>query len=247
MKNKLTLGTQQTRYHYTRFDQEDRLVGAGESDPEIAFMGRLLALCSLPRTNPGQRLQYKRVSGPYQLYMIAGGGNKLPYGNIPRLLLAWVCTEAVPTQSRDLILGKRLSDFMRVLGIDPGGASFARVRNQMKRLFGCSITWIYEAKSGFTQVNSYVADKHEFWWAERNSGDPGVFNGSIRMGEEFFNEIIAHPIPLDIHVLKAALEFLRKRMRRYGRPNAIVIDRLRSYRAALRELGGSGLHQAGRC
>ncbi len=121
MKNKLTLGTQQTRYHYTRFDQVDRLVGAGESDPEIAFMGRLLALCSLPRTNLGQRLQYKRVSGPYQLYMIAGGGNKLLYGNIPRLLLAWVCTEAVPTQSRDLILGKRLSDFMRVLGIDPGG------------------------------------------------------------------------------------------------------------------------------
>ena len=29
------------------------------------------------------------------LYMIAGGGNKLPYGNIPRLLPAWISTEAV--------------------------------------------------------------------------------------------------------------------------------------------------------
>ena len=35
-------------------------------------------------------------------------------------------------------------------------------------------------------------------------------------------------------------------MKRYGRPDAIVTDRLRSYRAALRELGGSGLQQAGR-
>ena len=202
-KSALSLVTPQARHHFTRLDQVDQLVGAGESDPEIAYMGRLLALCSLPRTNPGQRLQYKRVNGPYQLYMVAGAGNKLPYGNIPRLLLAWVCTEAVRTQSRDLILGKTLSDFMRVLGIDPSGASFGRVRNQMKRLFGCSITLIYEAKSGFTRVSSYVADKHEFWWAERNSGDPGVFNSSIRLGEEFFSEIIAHPIPLDIHVLKS--------------------------------------------
>ena len=45
---------------------------------------------------------------------------------------------------------------------------------------------------------------------------------------------------------KAALKFLRKLMNRYGRPDAIVTDRLRSYRAALRRLGGSGLHQAGR-
>ena len=44
---------------------------------------------------------------------------------------------------------------------------------------------------------------------------------------------------------KAALKFLRKLMKRSGRPDTIITDRLRSYRAALRELGGSGLHQAG--
>ena len=70
----------------------NQLVGASEADPDLGFMARLLALCSLPRTNPGNRLQYVRRNGPYQLYMIAGGGNKLPYGSLPRLLLAWVCT-----------------------------------------------------------------------------------------------------------------------------------------------------------
>ena len=43
----------------------------------------------------------------------------------------------------------------------------------------------------------------------------------------------------------AALKFLRKLMKRYTGPDAIITDRLRSYRAALRELGGTGLHQAG--
>ena len=49
--------------------------------------------------------------------MVAGAKNKLPFGNLPRLLLAWVCTEAVQTQSRVLVLGRSLSEFMRKLDI----------------------------------------------------------------------------------------------------------------------------------
>jgi len=45
---------------------------------------------------------------------------------------------------------------------------------------------------------------------------------------------------------RAALKFLKKSMRRYGRPAAIVTDRLRSYGAALREIGGSDLQVTGR-
>ena len=45
---------------------------------------------------------------------------------------------------------------------------------------------------------------------------------------------------------RAALKFLKKSMRRYGRPAAIVTDRLRSYGAALREIGGSDLQITGR-
>ena len=76
--------------------------------------------------------------------MIAGGGNKLPFGNLPRLLMAWLSTEAVRTQSRELVLGRSLSEFMRSLGInsDSGGArgEQTRLRNQMNRLFGCAVS-----------------------------------------------------------------------------------------------------------
>ena len=36
---------------------------------------------------------------------------------------------------------------------------------------------------------------------------------------------------------RAAQKFLKRTMKRYGRPNAIVTDRLRSYRAAMRAVG----------
>ena len=183
----------------------NQLVSASEADPDLGFMARLLALCSLPRTNPGNRLQYKRVNGPYKLVMVAGADNKLPYGNFPRLLLAWLCTEVVRTQSRELILGKSLSGFMRTLGIYHNSAGRGgvqtRLRNQMKRLFGCTVSLIYEDESGFARITSSVADRAAFWWNERNPDHPVLWNSKIRLGEDFFNEIINHPVPIDMNTL----------------------------------------------
>jgi putative transposase len=45
---------------------------------------------------------------------------------------------------------------------------------------------------------------------------------------------------------KAALKFLKKTMRRYGRPVAIVTDLLRSYCAALKAIGAVSLQETGR-
>ncbi len=60
----------QARHHFTVADQVDLLVSARETDADLGFMARTMALCSLPRSNPGNRLQYKRVNGPFTLYMI---------------------------------------------------------------------------------------------------------------------------------------------------------------------------------
>ena len=45
---------------------------------------------------------------------------------------------------------------------------------------------------------------------------------------------------------KAALRFLRKAIKRYGRPEAIVTDKLQSYKSAFRELGMSRRQETGR-
>ena len=194
----------QALHHFTQADQVSQLVTASEADADLGFMVRLMALCSLPRTNPGNQKEYTRVNGPYTLYMIAGGGNKLPYGNLPRLLLAWVCTEAVRTQSRELVLGKSLSKFMRTLGVyNSGGQPQTRLRNQMKRLFGCTVSLIYEDEHGEQFVSSLIAERGEFWWNERKPDQPSLWNSKIELGEKFFNEIIRHPVPLNMNTLTA--------------------------------------------
>ena len=119
----LTPAAPQARHHFTTLHQVNQLIEASEADADLGFMERLLALCSLPRTDPKNRLQYIRRNGPYALVMSAGGLNKLPYGNLPRLLLAWVCSEAVRTQNRELVLGRSLYEFMRKLGMDDRSGS----------------------------------------------------------------------------------------------------------------------------
>ena len=195
------------RRGFTVADQVHQLVSASEADADLGFMARMMALCSLPRTNPGNRLQYKRTNGPFTLIMSATGNHKLPFGNLPRLILAWLCTEAVRTQSREIVLGRSLSKFMRSLGINStsGGnrGEQTRLRNQMKRLFNASIRLVYEDERGDASRSSFVADRTEFWWNERKPDEPTLWESKIRLGEDLFNEIIRHPVPIDMNTLTA--------------------------------------------
>ena len=187
--------------------QVNQLIEASEADADLGFMARLLALCSLPRTDPKTRHEFKRVNGPYKLVMVAGAENKLPFGNIPRLLLAWVCSEAVRTQSRELVLGRSLYEFIHKLGMNDrsGGerGDRTRLKNQIRRLFGCTVTLIYEDEQRASRVSSFIADRADFWWDVKRPAAPVLWNSTIQLGEQFFNEIIAHPVPLDLNILKA--------------------------------------------
>ena len=68
--------TPQSLHHFTQADQVNLLVSDREADPERGFMARMMALCSLPRTNPGNRHRYVRQNGPFKLIMYSSGETK---------------------------------------------------------------------------------------------------------------------------------------------------------------------------
>ena len=200
--------TPQQRSHWTLFRQVDALMDASEMNPEMSFVMRLLLLCSLPRTDPGKRTRYVRKNGPHTLVMSAAGEYGLPYGNLPRLLLAWVCTEAVRTQSRELTLGRSMHDFMNRLGIrssNSGGETGVRTRlqKQMNRLFSTSVSFREHDEQGERFIASMIVDTGEFWWDSKAATQPSLWESSIRLGERFYEELLKHPVPLDMNVLKA--------------------------------------------
>ncbi len=196
------------RHHFTTLRQVTQLIEASEAEPDLGFMARLMALCSLPRTNPRDREKYIRRNGPYKLILHAGGDPaRLPFGNLPRLLLAWVCSEAVRTQRRDLVLGRSLYEFMRKLGLEDRSGSprgdRARLKNQMRRLFTCSVQLVYAEGDHELIVSSFVAERAEFWWSVARPDAPSLWDSKIELGENFFEEIIRHPVPLDMNILRS--------------------------------------------
>ena len=98
-------------------------------------------------------------------------------------------------------LGASLSEFMRTLGVySSDGKAYTRLRNQMDRLFNAHVSLIYEDERGKATVNSLIARRTEFWWNPKRPEESTLWESKIELGEDFFNEIINHPVPLDINI-----------------------------------------------
>ena len=79
----------------------------------------------------------------------------------------------------------------------------ARLKNQIDRLFTSSVQLVSAADDHKVVVSSFVAERAEFWWNTKPPEAPVLWDSTIQLGERFFQEIIAHPIPLDLHTLRA--------------------------------------------
>ena len=78
-----------------------------------------------------------------------------------------------------------------------------RLRNQMRRLFNAHVRLVYEDEHGEQFISSAIADRGAFWWSAHKHDQPSLWESKIYLGEAFFNEIIQHPLPLDMNILKA--------------------------------------------
>ena len=73
----------------------------------------------------------------------------------------------------------------------------------MNRLFGCTVSLIYEDENRRATVNALIARRTEFWWNPKRPAESTLWESKIELSEDFFNEIINHPMPLDMNTLKA--------------------------------------------
>ena len=183
---------------------------------EAAYLARELVQCTLPHRDPGEVTVWVRRNGDYALGLQPGADLKtgksigMPYGSLPRLLLLWIVTEAVRTKNRRIKLGATLNEFLREVGLDPntGGGKrgdAARLKEQMKRLLNCRISFEYsagDAKAGTeARLNMEVAKKIQYWWDFNNPDQGGLFESEIILGEDFFKAITTAPVPLDMRAL----------------------------------------------
>lgn len=178
---------------------------AAQEAGALGFMARAMVQATLPHKQVTGN-EFSRSNGNYTLSILAPSSVGLPYGSIPRLLLAWISTEAVKTQSREIELGDSLSGFMRQLDMVPTGGrwgSVTRLKQQTKRLFSSTISATYDGGNQYALMNQPLAEQAIFWWDAKNPDQAALWRSSVTLSERFYREIIDRPVPIDMRAIKA--------------------------------------------
>lgn len=182
----------------------DRALSIGDDSPDCGFMARALVQATLPHKKV-EGNEFTRTNGHYTLSILAPTAVGLPYGSIPRLLLAWVTTEAARTGSREIELGASMADFMRQLDLIPSGGAkgdITRLKDQVRRLFRSTISLTYRDGRVDADIGFRLADKTTFWWHAREPEQGHLWQSSITLTEAFFREITEHLVPVNMETLR---------------------------------------------
>ena len=119
----------------------------------------------------------------------------VPYGSRARLILLYLQSEALRTNSRDIELGKSLHAWLRRLGIPIGGKSMRDVRDQAERLSRCRMTFTIRQGNRTGLLNQNLLDTSMF--VEDETAQGCLFIETATLSEMFFNQLKKHPVPIE--------------------------------------------------
>jgi hypothetical protein len=199
--------------------QKGDLIDTGVSieteDPDnnsLTFMHSIMCQVGLPRSKVNG-LEFERICGGAGLYVRAGklwDGKQfiqqpVPYGPMPRLIMAYLNTQALRCKSPEIDVGNSASAFLKQLGKDVTGGktgSYTNFRKQIMALSACSVTL------GFTTGNTAITydgkpiQRFEAWIGSND--DQGAFwPGVITFSQEYYQTLVNHAVPLDLRAFNA--------------------------------------------
>jgi hypothetical protein len=126
----------------------------------------------------------------------------VPYGSRARLIMLYLQTEALRTNSREIELGKSLRDWLTRLGIPIGGKSLKDVREQAERISRCRLTFHVQAGGRAGLVNQNIVDTAMFV-GDSSAGQGSLFLETAKLSESFYEQLRKHPVPLEESAIRA--------------------------------------------
>lgn len=151
--------------------------------------------------------QFNRSNGMSTLKIQADADYGLPYGRIPRVIMAWICTEAKREDSPHLLLGRNQTEFMRDKLKMPditGGknGSLTRVRDQVLRL-ATSRIYLFNNKENLTEYEQVrITARGMLLWNPKKPEERTLWDSTLTLSPEFF-KIVQKAFPFDMRVVNA--------------------------------------------
>ncbi|RBP21727.1 RepA protein [Marinobacter pelagius] len=199
--------------------RERELVNTGlriaENEPDnddLTFMHSIMCQVGLPRSKV-DGFEFERVCGGAGLYVRAGklwDGQQfvqqpLPYGPMPRLVMAHLNTEALRQKSPEIEVGNSAADFLKRLGKESSGGrtgTYTTFRKQIQALSACSMTLGFTTATTAITYDGKPIKQFEAWLA--NSEEQGtLWPGTITFSQEYYQTLTGHAVPLDLRAMHA--------------------------------------------
>lgn len=195
-------------------DRQNRLIKTAAEiaaerpdDDDRGYMHSIMCQVGLPRSKV-DAISFERHSGGAALLVEAGklwDGKQfvqqpIPYGPMPRLVLAWMNTYAVRFNSPEIPVGDSASEFLRMLGKTPNGGergAFTTFRKQVQALSACRITLGFNA-NGRAHTYEGKPIKHFEAWIAANEQQRPLWPGCVTFSEDYYQTLKAHAVPLDL-------------------------------------------------
>lgn len=173
----------------------------------MGFIATAMIYASLPHSEIKGAV-FKRKNNDISLTILNDPDIGLPYGKIPRIITAFLCTEAKRQEFNDapetIYLGKSQAEFAKKLGLTTSGGQrgdTTRLKDQAKRLFTSRITLLGQPDQMFNFQNLNIADEGMLLWSPHDANERSTWNSQITLSKKFYDECVSHSVPLDMRVI----------------------------------------------
>jgi hypothetical protein len=177
----------------------------------IGFTTRLLVATTMPHSKPDDN-EFTRSSGLYDLCLLTPRRVGLPFGRYPRLIFVWIITEAVRRKTPLLYLPRTFTEFAHQLGVTPSSGpkgTLVQLREQLHRLVNLTFSCIGNSSpegslplspAFYEGGGIHPVKRYQLWWDEPppDAASPSY----LQLNEDFFTEVLAHPIPISLDVIR---------------------------------------------
>jgi hypothetical protein len=154
----------------------------------------------LPDDQPWERKGHKirLLIEPGRL-PVRNNGFKLygvPYGSRARMILLYLQTRAIQTDSREVELGRSMNEWLDRMGLSVGGQTYRDIREQASRIAACNLTFAWEDANGMGFEKDSIIKGGVHFSSEKNLQQGHLWEDRVRLSEAFFRELRAHPVPI---------------------------------------------------
>ena len=193
-----------------------RFYATEDGDIGVTYSGFcIISLPHKPLKSPRHRWERRLLQNGCAMTIEPGflelGGKTVelgvPYGSTARLIMIYLQTEALRHNSREVMLGRSMYDWLNRMGMSVGGNSYRQVKEQAMRLSACSLRFTWDGISGGRRAAAFKKDSiieagMIFVDNDRSAAQGSLWEDTIMLSQTFFEKLKEHPVPINVGAVR---------------------------------------------